>query len=80
MDISLLLQRISVDLSLIKIKKRNKGGLHDDLGIPRDQGIPTELLDSILSAKIGDVVSGAKVTAKLKSRARFAKNARGWDH
>ena len=57
-----------------------KGALHSMLGVSPDEKIRGALLDKIMNAEIGDVVEGHTVTALLKRRANFAKNASKWHH
>lgn len=53
--------------SKIKIKKKNKGLLHKNLGVPQGQKIPA----SKLAVKSGD-------SAAVKKRKVFAQNAAKW--
>jgi len=58
------------------------GKLHTDLGIPKDDKIPITLLNKIIKAKEGDIITNLttkgkkkiKVTRKLEQRAILAKN------
>ena len=58
------------------------GKLHSDLGIPKDEKIPTQLLNSIIKAKAGQRIKnptskGKKkilVTRKIEQRAILARN------
>ena len=59
-----------------------KGVLHRQLGIPLDMKIPVSLLNKIISAKPGDVITNPsskgrkriKVTRVLEERANLARN------
>ncbi len=59
-----------------------KGALHNQLGISKEKDIPMNLLNKIISAKIGDVIKNPsktgkktiKITALLKKRVNLAKN------
>jgi len=59
-----------------------KGVLHRQLGIPQDMNIPVSLLNKIIAAKPGDVITNPsgkgrkriKVTLVLEKRANLAKN------
>jgi len=62
-----------------------KGVLHRQLGIPSDKKIPMALLNKIIKAKPGDVISNPsvlgkkkiKVTSVLEKRANLARNLKG---
>lgn len=56
-------------------KKRTKGALHRQLGIPQDKKIPKKKLRKIVKTQIGKKVGKRTVTRKLKHRALFALNA-----
>ena len=66
----------------IKKIKMKKGVLHNQLGIPQDKKIPMQLLNKIIAAKPGDVITnptgvGRKkitVTSILEKRANLARN------
>ncbi len=59
-----------------------KGMLHKQLGIPQDMKIPISLLNKIIAAKPGDVITNPsnkgrkriKVTRVLEKRANLARN------
>ena len=59
-----------------------KGVLHRQLGIPQDTKIPVSLLNKIIAAKPGDVITNPsgkgrkriKVTRVLEKRANLARN------
>ena len=59
-----------------------KGVLHKQLGISKDEKIPMSLLNKIISAKSGEVITNPtnkgrkriKVTRLLEKRANLAKN------
>ena len=59
-----------------------KGVLHRQLGIPQDMKIPVSLLNKIISAKAGDVITNPsgkgrkriRVTRVLEQRAILARN------
>ena len=59
-----------------------KGVLHRQLGIPQDMKIPVSLLNKIIAAKPGDVITNPsgkgkkriKVTRVLEKRANLAKS------
>jgi len=59
-----------------------KGALHNQLGISKEKDIPMNLLNKIISAKIGAVIKNPSKTGKktikttglLKKRANLAKN------
>ena len=53
-----------------------EGFLHKQLGIPMSHGIPEQLENKILAAKIGSHVYGRTVTPLLKHRVQFAVNVR----
>lgn len=57
-----------------------KGTLHEQLGIPQGQNIPTGILNEIKTAKVGGHVKGPHgaipVTGLLKRRANLAKTLR----
>jgi hypothetical protein len=57
------------------------GALRKQLGIRKDETIPTSLLTKIMQKNVGDTVHDAQghsvtVTHKLKQRANFALNVR----
>jgi hypothetical protein len=60
------------------------GRLHYDLGIPKGEKIPLQLLNTIIRAKAGDTIKNPtvkgkkriKVTRKIEQRAILAKNLR----
>lgn len=54
----------------IRIKPSHRGLLHDDLGVPRGQKIPRSLIEQALRSN----------DPAVRTRARFAMNARGFDH
>jgi len=66
----------------IQKTKMKKGALHQLLGIPQDKKIPMQLLNKIIAAKPGDVITnptgvGRKkitVTGVLEKRANLARN------
>ena len=59
-----------------------KGVLHRQLGIPQDMKIPISLLNKIIAAKPGDVITNPsgkgrkriRVTSVLEKRANLARN------
>lgn len=59
-----------------------KGALHGMLGISKDEKIPVSLLNKIISAKPGEIITNPtkkgkkkiKVTKRLEKRANLAKN------
>ncbi|MBU2616647.1 MAG: hypothetical protein KKB79_01545 [Nanoarchaeota archaeon] len=59
-----------------------KGVLHKQLGIPQDKKIPISLLNKIIAARPGDIITNPsklgkkriKVTRILEKRANLAKN------
>ncbi len=59
-----------------------KGVLHRQLGIPQDTKIPVSLLNKIISAKPGDIITNPsgkgrkriRVTSVLEKRANLARN------
>lgn len=59
-----------------------KGVLHRQLGIPQDLKIPVSLLNKIIAAKPGDVITNPsgkgrkriKITRVLEKRANLARN------
>ena len=58
------------------------GKLHSDLGVPKGTKIPMTLLDKIIKAKAGQIITNPskvgkkriKVTRKIEQRAILAKN------
>jgi len=58
------------DGEMIQIKKKNRGLLHENLGVPKGEKIP------------GAKLEAAKVNAgpALKKRIVFAENAKKWNH
>ena len=58
------------------------GKLHSDLGIPKEEKIPMNLLNAIVRAKAGETISNPtsvgnkkiKVTRKVEQRAILARN------
>ena len=68
----------------IKSAVKNKGSLHKQLGIPLNKKIPNRLINKVISAKSGDIISNPtnigrrriKVTTKLERRAILARNLR----
>lgn len=58
------------------------GKLHGDLGIPKDEKIPMQLLNEIIKAKAGETIKNPtskgnkkiKVTRKIEQRAILARN------
>lgn len=69
-------------------KKLHKGALHRQLGVPKSSLIPRELIAAILNTKTGNRLKNPTsvgrrsftVTKLLKERARFAFEARGFNH
>ncbi len=59
-----------------------KGALHKELGVPLDKKIPRSLLDKIISAKAGEVITNPtktgekkiKVTRTIERKAILARN------
>jgi len=70
--------------SPIHLNPKNKGALHESLGIEADKKIPAGDLSKIVNAKKGAKVNingkSITVTGQLKKRANFAKNAKNWHH
>ena len=64
------------------VKPSERGRLHKQLGIPKDDRIPKSLVNRIVAAEVGSSVKNptktgnrnVKVTRLLKQRANFAKN------
>ena len=54
----------------IRIKSANKGKLHSDLGVPKDQKIPASKLQAAKHSS----------NPAVRKRANFAINAKKWDH
>ena len=58
------------------------GKLHSDLGIPKDQKIPMQLLNTIIKSKAGQTIKNPtskgnkkiKITRKIEQRAILARN------
>ncbi len=55
---------------MIHINPKNKGKLHEDLGIPSKKKIPLYRLDEAMHSESPDV----------RKRANFARNARNFNH
>ncbi len=74
--------KIKMVVKFIQKIRMRKGALHKQLGISKDDKIPIELLNKIISAESGRVIKNPskkgrkriKVTGKLKKRANLAKN------
>jgi hypothetical protein len=56
--------------------RKHPGRLHEQLGIPAGEKIPSKLLTKISKAEIGTKVRGHKVTGLLKKRAVLARTLR----
>lgn len=54
----------------IHIKKKNKGKLHEELGLAKGTPIPMKMLDKAKKSK----------NPAERKRATFAVNARSWSH
>jgi len=53
-----------------------RGFLHQQLGVPAGERIPTHILQAIVTAPVGSKIGGQTVTLLLKRRANFALNVR----
>jgi hypothetical protein len=57
-----------------------ENALHEKMGVKKGKPLPSEKVNKIAHADVGDKVGNKKVTALEKKEAVFAENAKKWNH